>query len=58
MTIGASRTWLSNIVLNLLTKSSLDTAEPLKGDTYGTEVFVRFREVFALERFELKSSQI
>ena len=29
-----------------------------KADTYGTEVFVRFREVCALERFELKSSQI
>ena len=29
-----------------------------KADTYGTEVFVRFREVSALERFELKSSQI
>ena len=29
-----------------------------KADTYGTEVFVRFREVSALESFELKSSQI
>ena len=29
-----------------------------KADSYGTEVFVRFREVFALEKFELKSSQI
>ena len=29
-----------------------------KADTYGTEVFVRFREVSTLERFELKSSQI
>ena len=29
-----------------------------KADTYGTEVFVRFREVSILERFELKSSQI
>ena len=29
-----------------------------KADTYGTEVFVHFREVSALERFELKSSQI
>ena len=29
-----------------------------KVDTYGTEVFVRFKEVSALERFELKSSQI
>ena len=29
-----------------------------KGDTYGTEVFVRFRKVSALGRFELKSSQI
>ena len=29
-----------------------------KANTYGTEVFVRFREVSALERFELKSSQI
>ena len=29
-----------------------------KADTYGTEVFVRFKEVSALERFELKSSQI
>ena len=29
-----------------------------KADTYGTEVFVRFREVSAFERFELKSSQI
>ena len=29
-----------------------------KADTYGTEVFVRLREVSALERFELKSSQI
>ena len=29
-----------------------------KADTYGTEVFARFREVSALERFELKSSQI
>ena len=29
-----------------------------KADTYGTEVFVYFREVSALERFELKSSQI
>ena len=29
-----------------------------KADTYGTEVFVRFREVSALQRFELKSSQI
>ena len=28
-----------------------------KADTYGTEVFVHFREVSALERFELKSSQ-
>ena len=27
-----------------------------KADTYGTEVFVGFREVSALERFELKSS--
>ena len=27
-------------------------------NTYGTDVFVRFREVSALERFELKSSQI
>ena len=29
-----------------------------KADTYGTGVFVRFREVSALERFEMKSSQI
>ena len=29
-----------------------------KADTYGTEVFVYFREVSALEKFELKSSQI
>ena len=29
-----------------------------KADTYGTEVFIRFREVSALERFELKSSHI
>ena len=29
-----------------------------KADTYRTEVFVCFREVSALERFELKSSQI
>ena len=29
-----------------------------KADTYGTEVFVRFTEVSALERFELKNSQI
>ena len=29
-----------------------------KADTYGTEVFVRFREVSALERFELKSLQM
>ena len=29
-----------------------------KADTYGTKVFVRFGEVSALERFELKSSQI
>ena len=29
-----------------------------KVDTYGTEVFVCFREVSPLERFELKSSQI
>ena len=29
-----------------------------KADTYGTEIFVRFREVSALERFELQSSQI
>ena len=29
-----------------------------KADTYGTEVSVRFKEVSALERFELKSSQI
>ena len=29
-----------------------------KADTYGTVVFVRFREVSALERFELESSQI
>ena len=29
-----------------------------KADTYGTKVFVRFREVSSLERFELKSSQI
>ena len=29
-----------------------------KADSYGTEVFVRLREVSALERFELKSSQI
>ena len=29
-----------------------------KADTYGTEVFLRFRVVSALERFELKSSQI
>ena len=29
-----------------------------KLDTYGTEVFVQFREVSALERFELESSQI
>ena len=29
-----------------------------KADTYGTEVFVRFREVSTLERFELKSFQI
>ena len=29
-----------------------------KADTYGTEVFVRFREVSALERIELESSQI
>ena len=28
-----------------------------KADTYGTEIFVRFREVSALERFELKSSK-
>ena len=27
-------------------------------DTCGTEVFIRFREVSALVRFELKSSQI
>ena len=29
-----------------------------KADTYGAEVFVCFIEVSALERFELKSSQI
>ena len=29
-----------------------------KADTYGTEVFVRFREVSTLEMFKLKSSQI
>ena len=29
-----------------------------KADTYGTEDFVRFREVSALESFELKSFQI
>ena len=29
-----------------------------KVDFYGTEVFVRFRELSALERFELKSYQI
>ena len=29
-----------------------------KADTYGIEVFVRLRKVSALERFELKSSQI
>ena len=29
-----------------------------KEDTYGTEVFARFREVSALKMFELKSSQI
>ena len=29
-----------------------------EADTYGTELFVRFREVSALKRFELKSSQI
>ena len=29
-----------------------------KAGTYGTEVFVRFRELSALERFELKSYQI
>ena len=29
-----------------------------KADTYGTEPFVRFREVSALKRFELKSFQI
>ena len=29
-----------------------------KVDTYGTELFIRFREVSALEMFELKSSQI
>ena len=29
-----------------------------KADTYGTELIVRFKEVSALERFELKSSQI
>ena len=29
-----------------------------KADTYGTEVFVRFRKVSAFERFGLKSSQI
>ena len=29
-----------------------------KVDTHGIEVFVLFREVSALERFELKSSQI
>ena len=30
----------------------------VEADTYGTGVFVNFREVSALERFELKSSQI
>ena len=29
-----------------------------KADTCGTEVFVRFREVSSLEKFELRSSQI
>ena len=29
-----------------------------RADTYREEVFVRFREVSALEKFELKSSQI
>ena len=29
-----------------------------KEDTYGTKVFARSREMSALERFELKSSQI
>ena len=29
-----------------------------KADTYVTEVFVRFRKVSTLDRFELKSSQI
>ena len=29
-----------------------------KADTYGTEVFVRFRDVSTLERFELESPQI
>ena len=29
-----------------------------KADSYGTEVFVSFREVSALDRFELKSSKV
>ena len=41
-----------------ISKQNLLQSNLSKVDTYGTEVFVRFREVSALERFELESSQI
>ena len=61
----ASTRSLSFIIGLLDTFCFVELLEPLelqwnlsKVETYMTEVFVRFRQVSALERFELKSYQI
>ena len=56
---------LVTLPVYIWTKSNIRNAFTLSmepqwnlSDTYGTEVFLRFREVSTLERFELKSYQI
>ena len=56
-------TLCSNIEVALVNDNSQSSDSELqwnlsKAETYETEVFVHFKEVSALERFELKSSHI
>ena len=49
-----------DMIANIISNKNLNSAQWnfSKADTYGTDVFVCFREVSTLERFKLKSSQI
>ena len=52
------KTMIKIIINSALKKTFVVQWNLSKADTYEAEVFVHFRELSALERFELKSSQI